>query len=112
MSVEKITRKDRSVVYRVRWREDDRNRSKTYSRREDARAADAEIIRRKRLGTLAELDAGRETLDEFVRDTWAPVHAARLALETRTTYAVVSAKHIGPYLGGLSLRALTADVIA
>ena len=39
--------------------EDDDNRSTTYSRRADAKAADAEIIRRKRLGTLAELDAVR-----------------------------------------------------
>lgn len=112
MSVEKVTRKDGSIVWRVRWRENDRNRSGTYSRREDARAADVEIIRRKRLGTLAGLDAGRESLDEFVQTVWAPVHAAQLAPRTRATYSTVYAKHIGPYLGGLQLRALTADVIA
>jgi hypothetical protein len=91
---------------------DDNNRSKTYSRRADAKAADAEIIRRMRLGTLAELDAGRETLDEFVQGVWAPVHAAHLSPRTRATHSVVYAKHIGPYLGGFALRSLTADVIA
>jgi ribosomal protein L15E len=66
VSIEKVTRKDGKVSYRVRWREDGRNRARTYSRREDARAADADITRRKRLGTLADLDAGKETLDTFV----------------------------------------------
>jgi hypothetical protein len=65
-----------------------------------------------RLGTLAELDAGRDTLDEFVQGVWAPVHAAHLSPRTRATHSVVYAKHIGPYLGGFALRSLTADVIA
>ena len=111
MSVEKITRKDGKPVYRVRWREDDRNRSKTYSRREDARAADDEITRRKRLGTLAAARRRKETLDEFIRDTWAPVYAANLSPKTRGWYAGLYAKHIGPQLGSTPLRNLTMDRI-
>jgi integrase len=109
VSVEKVTRKDGKVSYRVRWREDGRNRARTYSRREDARAADDDITRRKRLGTLAELDAGKETLDQFVTETWVPAHAENLSPKTRAWYASLYAKHIGPQLGSTPLRSLTID---
>lgn len=65
MSVERVVRKDGSVVWRVRWRQAGRNRSKVLGRKRDADAFDAEIIRRKRTGELARLDAGKEPLAEF-----------------------------------------------
>jgi integrase len=111
VSIEKVTRKDGKVSYRVRWREDGRNRARTYSRREDARAADADITRRKRLGTLADLDAGKETLDTFVQDVWVPAYAANLAPKTREVYAGLYGNHVGPQLGGVPLRGLTVDRI-
>lgn len=84
MSVERITRKNSETVYRVRWRDQrGRNRSRVLGRKRDADAFDAEIRRRKRTGELALMDAGRETLDEYVSGTWAQAHAAHLAPRTR-----------------------------
>jgi hypothetical protein len=59
VSVEPVKKNGKLVAYRVRWRDAGHNRSKTYSRHGDAKAADAEIIRRKRLGTLAEKEITR-----------------------------------------------------
>jgi hypothetical protein len=70
MSVERVERKDGSVVWRVRWRQGDRNRSKVLGRKRDAEAFDAELIRRKRTGELAQLDAGKELLADFGEQWW------------------------------------------
>ena len=70
MSVERVERKDGSVVWRVRWRQGGRNRSKVLGRKRDADAFDAELVRRKRTGELAQLDAGKETLAEFGEEWW------------------------------------------
>jgi integrase len=112
VSVEKVTRKSGAVVWRVRWREGGQNRSHVCGTQKEARAYDAEITRRKRLGTLAELDAGRETLDDFVTATWGPFYAAHLARSTRDKSAALYGKHVGPRLGGIPLRDLTTDVLS
>ena len=65
MSVERVERGDGSVVWRVRWRQGPRNRSKVLGLKRDAQAFDAELRRRKRTGELAALDAGKESLAEF-----------------------------------------------
>jgi hypothetical protein len=70
MSVERVVRKDGGVVWRVRWRQAGRNRSKVLGRKRDAEAFDAEIIRRKRTGELARLDAGKEPLADFGEEWW------------------------------------------
>ncbi|WP_354700026.1 hypothetical protein DSM112329_00289 [Paraconexibacter sp. AEG42_29] len=95
--------------YRGRWREGDRQRSTSFTRKRDAEAYDAEVDRRKRLGpvSLALLDAGEESLDEYVSSTWAPAHAAHLAPATRRLYADAYDAHIGPFLGTIPLRELT-----
>ena len=50
----------------VRYREAGSNRSRVFDRKRDADQFDAEVVRRRQLGALAALDAGRETLDEYV----------------------------------------------
>jgi ribosomal protein L15E len=50
MSVERVERKDGTVVWRVRWRQGGRNRSKVLGRKRDAEAFDAELVRKKRTG--------------------------------------------------------------
>jgi len=68
--IEKRTRKNGEVVWRVRWRDHvGRNRSRELGSKREARAFDDELRRRRRTGELALLDAGRETLDEFVTGT-------------------------------------------
>jgi integrase len=112
MSVERLRRKG-GDVWRVRWRDArGRNRSRVLGRKRDAEAFDAEIKRRKRVGDLAALDGGRETLDEYVTGTWSRAHAAHLSRRTRQTYASTYDRHIAPQLGGLRLREIDAETIA
>jgi integrase len=103
-------RKGRKWV--VRYREGGRNRSRSFDRKTDAERFDAEVKRRRQLGTLASLEAGRETLDEFVVDTWAPTHAVTLAPKTRKHYASLYDHHVSPHLGAIPLRELRADHVA
>jgi hypothetical protein len=102
----------RGKAWEVRWYDDTgRRRSKAFERKADAVYHDAEIRRRKRHGTLAQLDAGAETLDEYVEHTWAPIHAAPLAPKTRELYAGLYDLHVSPFLGSYPLRELTPEVI-
>jgi hypothetical protein len=71
VSVERVERRDGSVVWRVRWRQGGRNRSKVLGRKRDAEAFDAELVRRKRTGELAQLDAGHSP--KMGLDTYAHV---------------------------------------
>ena len=111
MSVEKVTRAGGEVGWRVRWRQDGRNRARTFSTRRDVRDFDAEVRRQRRAGSLAALDAGAETLGEYVTDTWAAAHAATLGAKTRLHYASLDDHHPRPYLGSIALREMTPEVI-
>jgi integrase len=112
MSVEKVQRQNREVIWRVRWREHGRNRARTFSSRRDALDFDAERRRARRAGTLTLLDAGAETLDKYVTGTWVHAHAALLAPKTRRDYASYYDRYISPRLGNMPLRELTPDAIA
>ena len=107
-----MTRGSGAVRYRVRWREHGRNRAETFDRRRDAELFEADVRRRKQLGTLADLNAGTETLDDYVTRTWTPVHAVTLARRTRNVYAFVYDRHVSPHLGQLSLREITPETVA
>lgn len=112
MSVERVSRKG-GAVWRVRWRDQlGRNRSRVLGRKRDAEAFDAEITRRKRTSELATMDAGLETLDEYVTGAWAKAHAAHLAPRTRQGYANTYDRHISPHLGSVRLRDLDSEVVA
>jgi hypothetical protein len=58
-----VQRRDKN--WRVRWQEGDRWRSRTFERKRDALLFDAELRRKRRLGELARLDAGMESLDTY-----------------------------------------------
>jgi hypothetical protein len=95
MSVERVQRKN-GAVWRVRWRENGKPRSRVMGSKRDAELFEADITRRKRLGQLAQIDAGRQTVAEFAREWWR-IHAEpNLATRTRESYAVVFDKHILP----------------
>ena len=96
----------------VRYREGGRNRSRSFDRKADAERFDAEVKRRRQLGALSSLEAGRETLDEFVVETWAPTHAVTLAPKTRKHYASLYDHYLSPHLGATPVRELRADRIA
>ncbi|MGK2937136.1 MAG: tyrosine-type recombinase/integrase [Solirubrobacteraceae bacterium] len=111
MSVERVERKDGSVVWRVRWRDAGRNRSKVLGRKRDADAFDAEITRRKRTGDLAQLDAGKELLSDFGDEWWRLYAEPNLARSTLNSYATLWDAHVLPRLGSIPLRELTVDAI-
>jgi integrase len=111
MSVERVERKDGVVVWRVRWRQGGRNRSKVLGRKRDAEAFDAELVRRKRTGELAQLDAGKELLADFGQEWWRLYAEPNLARSTLQVYAVQWDAHVLPRLGSIPLRELTPEVI-
>ena len=111
MSIERVQRKS-GAVWRVRWRENGQPRARVLGSKRDAELFEADIKRRKRLGQLAQIDAGRQTVAEFAREWWR-VHAEpNLTPRTRETYAIVFDKHILPRVGGLALRDVTPAVVA
>lgn len=112
MSVEKRTNGDGTRSWRVRWREGDRNRARTFRARRDAELFEADLVRRRQLGTLAALDSGKVTLDRFVADTWAPQRAADLKPATRAFYAGLYRAHIAPTFATVPLREITPQRVA
>ena len=109
MSVHK--RKD-TGNWTVRWRQGGRQRSVTVGRRkQDAIDLDDAIRRSARLGELDQLDAGKQSLAEFVEDYWRMYAVPSLAPKTREIYAWVWSKHAYPRLGDFRLRDLGPDVI-
>jgi len=97
----------------VRYRDDSqRNRSRSFDRKADARHFDNESSRRRQLGAIVSLDAGRETLNCFVTETWAPSHAVTVSAKTRQHYSSLYDFHIAPYLGEVSLQKLRPELIA
>jgi integrase len=110
MSVHPVTRKDGSRAYKVRWRENGRNRCRTLSLRKDADAWDREVARRRQLGPLAVQQlTSREgpTLGAWIEERWAPEHAVTLAEATRERYANAYGVHIAPWLDDVPLREIT-----
>jgi integrase-like protein/protein involved in plasmid replication-relaxation len=111
MSIERVERKDGSVVWRVRWRQAGQNRSKVLGRKRDAEAFDAELRRKRRTGELAALDAGKETLAEFGEEWWTLYAESNLAATTLEVYAILWDTHVLPRLGSLRLREITPSII-
>lgn len=110
MSVERVERQG-GAVWRVRWREGGRDRSKVIGRKRDAEAFEAEVRRGQRLGGF-DFEASTETLDQYVCGTWAHAHAAHLAPRTRQVYAWAYDLHIAPRLGGVALRRVNPEMVA
>lgn len=81
--------------FRVHWRANGRQRTRTFDRRADAARFDAEVKRRSQLGPVlaAELDRCAMSLDEYVRGPWRS-HAATLAAPTRAKYAWALERHL------------------
>src|SRR3954464_9094606 len=108
-------RRDGTVyaVWRTRWRDETGiERSKTFDRAADARAWEAKIRMMKRSGALAELDAGTETLAEFVEEWWLVYAGPNLERSTLRTHAPLWHGHPAARLGHFQLRQLTPQTIA
>ncbi len=77
----------------------------------DAEAFEAELVRKKRTGELAQLDAGKEPPADFGEEWWRLYGEPNLAKSTLQVYAVQWDVHVLPRLGAIALRELTPDVI-
>ena len=115
--VEKRERRRRDgstyFVWRTRWYDETgAERSKTFDRVGDARAFEAKLRLLKRTGALADVDAGSETLAEFVEEWWKVYARPNLERATLRVYAQLWNGHALPRLGQLQLRELTPQVIA
>jgi integrase len=111
VSIERITRK-RGTGWRVRWRDGSRNRARTFDRKADAVAFEAETRRRRLGGDLRALDAGRGTLQEFAEEWWRLYAVPNLAHTTLASYASLWDAHVLPRLGATPLRELDPLTLA
>ena len=113
--IEKRTLANGRRVYRVRWRDGGRGsheHARSFDRHEDAVRFETDIRRRKQLGELADLENGRETLDEWAREWFRTYARPNLAGHTLAYYARAWDKHVLPSLGEYELRRITPAVIA
>src|SRR3954453_20887580 len=96
----------------VRWRDvSGRRRARTFTRERDATRFAAQVRTVLEGGGVLHLEREIPTLAAFVEEYWR-VHAVpNLAPNTREVYKRVSAKHVLPRLGDLTLRAITPGVV-
>ena len=100
-------------TYRVRFRDaQGERRSREFDTPEDAKDFRAHLRLLERRGELATLDAGRQTLAQFMPEWWALYAKQHLALNTRRAYRVLWNRHLLPRLGDLQLRQLSPVVLA
>ncbi len=114
MSVHLIAREDGSRAYKVRWREQGRNRARTFRLMKDAEKWDREVERRRQLGPLALEQLTRRdgpTLGEWISERWGPEHAATLQAATRERYASAYAVHVAPWLEDVPLREISVRLL-
>jgi integrase len=111
MSVERIQRAN-GAVWRVRWRDEQgRAHSRVMGRKADAETLDQELKRSKRLGALAPVATGHETVGEFAKVWWARYVVPNLARRTQLAYASMLDVHIIPRLRDVSIRSLNAELL-
>jgi hypothetical protein len=107
----KVKRKH-GYVWEIRYRAEGRHKGRVFDRKSDAEDFQAEVRRRKRLGTLAQLHAGDELLADFAVEWWR-VHAKpNLAPSTLHRYSQVWDSHVLPRLGTYRLKEITPEVVA
>lgn len=110
MSIEKRQRK-KGTVYRVWWRQDGRNRNRSFDRKRDAVAYEAKLTLAKRRGDLGDLDAGKQRLSEFMEEWWERYVLPTLEETTRNSYRRQLDELVIPRLGSFALREVRPDVV-
>lgn len=85
--------------WRVRWRENGQNRSRTFDRKTDATRFDEDVRRAKQIGPrrMRELTAETMTLAGYLADGF-EAHAATMAPRTREYYAWALDRHLAELL--------------
>jgi integrase len=107
-------RRDGRVYYRYRVRfingAGERD-EETFDTPKEARDFQAKLRLMKRRGNLGELDAGQQTLEEFMVDYWRLYAQRHLAKVTRKKNRGMWNKHILPRLGTTRMRNITPMVL-
>ena len=111
MSVSRTPAGQWRVWYRMGGRGSARG-TRTFARKSDALAFDADVKRRKALGDLSSLVARDQSLDELARDWYELYAAPNLADNTLGKYRRVLRLYILPELGQLKLAEVTPEVVA
>jgi hypothetical protein len=112
VSLERVERKRSRPVWRVRWYDDrGQRKAKTFPRKEDAEAYEAKVKLAKRKGELEDLDAGRQSLEDFAEEWFRNYADPRLAATTLEHYRGLRDRYIIPRLGKLQLRRLKPETI-
>jgi integrase len=102
----------RGEKWRVRYLDAGQHKSRTFDLRADAQAFDQEVRRRRQRGSLDTLTAKPQTLDGYLTDTWAPVHATALAESSKALYAWAYDTHVSPAFGQMPLHHITPGLVA
>ena len=97
--------------WEVRWRENGRNRSRSFTRKSDASRFEVDVRRARQLGRPLDIDRGAETLAAFVSVYWRRYAVPHLADKTRMDYRGAWVKHVLPRIGGYRLRDVTPSVV-
>jgi hypothetical protein len=69
---------------------------RTFDQLRDAHRFESDVRRRKQLGELGLLDAGRQTLDDLGRDWWRLHGEPNLARKTKQVYRGVWERQLSP----------------
>lgn len=107
-----LKRRGDTGKWEVRWRENGRNRSRSFSVKADAARFELGVRRARELGGPLDLDRGRETVAEFMERWWCDYAVPELSDNTRDCYARTWERHVRRRLGGYRLRDVTPAVVA
>jgi integrase len=105
-------KRNRGHVWEVRYREGGRHRSRVFDRKADAEDFQADVRRRKQLGTLTQLHAGDQLLADFGVEWWRLHAEPNLQESTLRRYSRMWDRHVLPHLGRYRLREVTPEVVA
>jgi integrase len=105
-------RRSTGHVWEVRYRQGGRHRSRVFDRKADAEDFQAEVRRRKRLGTLTHLHAGDQLLADFGVEWWRLHARPNLQESTLRRYSSMWDRHVLPHLGRYRLKEITPEVVA
>jgi integrase len=98
-------------IWKVRWRQGGRQRAATFDSERDALDFDAKVRLARRSGELAQLDAGRVTLEDYAEQWWRRYAEPNLAVSTQAMYALQLDRRIVPTFGGWQLREIAPEAV-
>jgi integrase len=97
--------------WEVRWRENGRHCSKSFTRKADAERFAARVRSARELGEVLDLNRGTETVADFIERWWRDYALLQLEENTRRSYGHIWEKHLRRRVGGYRLRDVTPAVV-